>query len=94
MRSNASRCARLAAADSVDTTMPLRASVAHARTSFAVDLHHARVAGLDRAELRVVAHLGNAHAAAVEQVDETLARRWLVGLAVDGHVAGKSPVWR
>ena len=60
----------------------LRSARPHQR---AVDLHHARVAGLYGAELRVIADLRNLDATAVEQVDEALARCRLVGSPVHDH---------
>ena len=40
---------------------------------FAVDLHHASVAGLDRAQLRVVANLRNLFPSSIDDIDEVLA---------------------
>ena len=47
---------------------------------FAVHLHHARVAGLNRAKLRVIANLGNFRAGAVDEVNETF-----IGLRLSGR---------
>jgi len=51
----------------------------------APDLHQAGVTGLDGPEARVVAHVRNADAAPVEEVDEALMRRCFVDVFVDGH---------
>jgi len=47
---------------------------------FAVHLHHARVAGLNWAKLRVIANLGNFQTDAIKEVNETL-----VGLRLSGR---------
>ena len=54
---------------------------------FSVEVDHARVARLNRAELRVIAHLRHLNAGAVDDVDETFAGFYLNDRAVDRYGA-------
>ena len=51
---------------------------------FAVDLHHAGIAGLDRSELGVIADVRNFDSATVDQVDQALSRLNCLWPAVNG----------
>jgi hypothetical protein len=50
----------------------------------AVDLHHACVAALDGAELRVIANLRQGNSATVDEVDQTLSRVDFLRRTVNG----------
>ncbi len=60
---------------------------------FAVDLHHAGIAGLDRSKLGVIANVRYFDSAAVDQVDQALSRLNCLWLAVNGgcHMAVHPP---
>jgi hypothetical protein len=50
---------------------------------FPVNFNHASVAGLNRAELRVVANLGKFGGCAIDEIDEELARSCVVDPAIN-----------
>lgn len=60
----------------------------------AVQLHHARIAGLDGAELRMVADLRNGDPAAIDGVDQVLPRLDLLSLVVHEYRQGSDLLYR